>query len=80
MTRVVKTWPHNRARNPRAVVGKEVEILIQPDRAVSDRWKQLTSEHLKVLGSLKAGDTVAVEAFHFEGGHLTVVEGLRKVS
>ena len=77
---VKKTWPHNRARNPRTAVGKEIEILIQADRAVSDRWIQLTKEHFKVLSSLKPGDRVRVEAFHFSGGHLTVVEGLGKIS
>jgi len=80
VTRINKTWPQNRARNPRAAVGKEVEIIIQADRAVSERWIQLTREHFKVLGALKAGDRVAVEAFHFGGGNLTVVEGLKKLS
>jgi hypothetical protein len=80
VTRIKKTWPQNRAKNPGSAVGKEIEVLIQADRAVSDRWIQLTREHFKVLSSLKAGDRVTVEVFHFSGGHLTVVEGLRKIT
>jgi len=80
VTKVVKTWPQNRAPNARTVAGREVQVLIAADRAVSERWMALTKEHFKVLGTVKAGDRAVVEAFHFGGGHLTVVEQFRKLS
>jgi hypothetical protein len=80
VTRTGRTWTQNKAKNPRAAIGKEIEILIQADRGVTDRWKALVKKHLEVLGTLKPGDRVAVEAFHFGGNHLVVVEGLRKIT
>jgi len=75
-----KTWKQNRARNPRQAIGKEIEILIQAEHGVTDRWKQLVKKHLEVLGTLKAGDRVSVEAFDFGGGHLVVMEEFRKIT
>ena len=75
-----KTWKQNRAKNPRQAIGKEIEILIQAERNESERWKQLVKKHLEVLGTLKAGDRVSVEAFDFGGGHLVVMEELRKIT
>ena len=80
VTKTGKTWAQNKAKNPRDAIGKEIEILIQAERGVTDRWKQLVKEHLQVLGALKAGDRVTVEAFHFGGGHLVVMEELRKIN
>ena len=80
MTKTGKTWSHNKAKNPREAIGKEIEILIQAERGVTERWKNLVKEHLEVLGRLKAGDRVSVEAFHFDGGHLVVMEEFRKIS
>ena len=80
VTKTGKTWAKNKAKNPREAIGKEIEILIQAERGESDRWKKLVKEHLQVLGTLKAGDRVGVEAFHFGGGHLVVMEELRKIN
>ena len=80
VTKTGKTWTQNQAKNPRDAIGKEIEILIQAERGVTDRWKNLVKEHLQVLGTLKAGDRVTVEAFHFGGGHLVVMEELRKIT
>jgi len=80
VTKIGKTWAKNKASNPRQAIGKKIEILIQIERGESDRWRKLAREHLQVLGMLKPGDRVSVEAFHFGGGHLTVVEGLKKIN
>ena len=80
VTKITKIWSQSSAKNPRKVIGQEIEILIQAELAVTDRWKRLTKEHLQILASLKPGERVAVEAFHFKGDHLTVVEGLRKIT
>jgi len=80
VTKTGKTWAKNKAKNPREAIGKEIEILIRADRPLTDRGHKRFKEHLEVLGGLKAGDRVSVEAFHFGGNHLVVVEALKKIS
>ena len=70
--RVDKVWENNRADRPEASVGKELIINIRPDKELGDRF-------LDTLRSLETGVRVLVEAFHFEGKHLTVVEQLKKI-
>ena len=69
---VTKVWPQNKASNPQAAIGKEITIVIRPKSELGER-------HLQALRQLKPGDRAVVEAFHFEGNHLTVVEELKKV-
>jgi len=77
--KIGRTWRQSKAENPRVIVGKKVKIVIEPDRFSTDRWEQLVKQHLRVLGGLKTGDRVSVEAFHFGGGHLVVMEELREI-
>jgi hypothetical protein len=70
--RVDKVWESNRADNPEAAVGKELIITIREDEELSGRF-------LNTLRSLKTGQRVLVEAFHFEGNRLTVVEQLKRL-
>jgi hypothetical protein len=69
--KITRVWKQNKAKNPECIVGKEVPI---------DLWakSRLAEQHLKTLAELKAGDRVEVEAFHFGGDCLSVVEVLRK--
>ncbi len=69
--RVVKVWEDNRADNPEAAIGKELIITIRADEELGERF-------LHTLRTFEIGERVLVEAFHFEGNRLTVVEQLRK--
>jgi len=69
--KVVRVWKANRAERPRDAVGKALTLVVGDGRMAKD--------HLKVAGGLKVGDRVSVEAFHFGGEKLTIVEELRKV-
>jgi regulator of replication initiation timing len=69
--RVTKVWEHNRADKPEAAVGKELIITIRADDELSGRF-------LRTLRALEIGERVLVEAFHFEGNRLTVVEQLQR--
>ena len=77
--KIGRTWRQNKAENPKVIVGKKVKIVIEPDRFSTDRWEQLVKQHLRVLGGLKTGDRVSVEAFHFGGDHLVVMEELKEI-
>lgn len=68
---VTKVWPQSKASNPQAAVGKELSVVIRPESKLGER-------HMQTLRELKAGDRAIVEAFHFEGDNLTVVEALEK--
>jgi len=70
--RVDKVWESNKADRPEAAVGRELIINIREDDELSGRF-------LDTLRALETGQRVLVEAFHFEGNRLTVVEQLRKV-
>ncbi len=70
--KIDKVWESNRADRPEASVGKELIINIREDEELSERF-------LYTLQTLKTGERVLVEAFHFEGNRLTVVEQLKKV-
>ncbi len=70
--KVTKVWENNKADRPEAALGKDVIITIREDEELSGRF-------LRTLRSLKTGERVLVEAFHFEGNRLTVVEQLKKV-
>ena len=70
--KVTKVWENNRADRPEAAVGKDLIITIRADEELGGRF-------LRTLRTLKIGERVLVEAFHFEGNRLTVVEQLQKV-
>jgi len=69
--RVTKVWENNKADKPEAAVGKELIISIPADEEIGRPF-------LRTLRSLKIGEPVLVEAFHFEGNRLILVEQLRK--
>ena len=70
--RVTNVWQNNRADRPEAAVGRELIINIRADEEIGERF-------MNTLRTLKAGERIMVEVFHFEGNRLTVVEQLRKV-
>ena len=70
--KVTKVWESNRADRPEAALGKDVIVTIRADEELGGRF-------LRTLRTLKIGERVLVEAFHFEGNRLTVVEQLKKV-
>jgi len=70
--KVTNVWESNRADRPEAAVGKDLIITIRADEELGGRF-------LRTLRTLKIGERVLVEAFHFEGNRLTVVEQLQKV-
>jgi len=70
--RVVKVWESNRSDRPEVAVGRELIITIRENEELSGRF-------MNTLRSLKTGERVLVEAFHFEGNRLTVVEQLKKI-
>jgi len=69
---VTKVWENNRADRPEAAVGRDLMITIRADEELGGRF-------LRTLRTLKIGERVLVEAFHFDGNRLTVVEQLQKV-
>lgn len=69
--RVANVWEANRADNPKAAVGRELMITIRADEESGNRF-------LRTLRTLETGERVLVEAFHFEGNRLTVVEQLQR--
>jgi len=69
--KVTRVWKHNKAQNPQCIVGKKVEIGLWPR-------SRLVEQHRATLKTLKVGDRVVVEAFHFGGDELSVVEELKK--
>jgi regulator of replication initiation timing len=70
--KVDKVWESNRADRPEAAVGRDLIITIRADEELGERF-------LNTLRTLKIGERVLVEAFHFDGNRLTVVEQLKKV-
>jgi hypothetical protein len=68
--KVGEVWADNDADNPEAAVGKELIINIRGDEGAGERF-------LRTLRGLEIGQEVLVEAFHFGGDQLTVVEQLR---
>ncbi|MFB0554881.1 MAG: hypothetical protein ACETWQ_16370 [Phycisphaerae bacterium] len=69
--RVVQVWEDNKADNPEAAIDKELTIFIRADEELGERF-------LRTLQTFEIRERVLVEAFHFEGNRLTVVEQLRK--
>jgi len=69
--RVANIWEANRADRPEAAVGRELMITIRADEEGGNRF-------LRTLRTMDVGERVLVEAFHFEGNRLTVVEQLQK--
>ncbi len=69
--KVAKVWENNRADRPEAAVGKELIITIRADEELGERF-------LHTLRTFEIGERVLVEAFHFEGNRLTVVEQLQR--
>jgi len=69
--KVTKVWRQNEAKNPESIIGKEIEVSLW-------RESRLVERHAQTLAGLKKGDRVVVEAFHFQGDHLSIVEELRK--
>jgi len=72
LEKVDRVWEGNEAENPRAAIGKTMVVMIQLNQESAERFK-------RTLRSLEIGQKVLVEAFHFNGEHLTVVEQLRAV-
>ena len=70
---IIRVWKESKARDPQGCVGQQLAIL-------TDREKRPADKFLQTLKGLNAGDRVEVEAFHFGGNSLTVVECLRKAS
>jgi regulator of replication initiation timing len=70
--KVDRIWESNRADRPEAAVGKELIINIRED-------EELSSSFLDTLRALETGQRVLVEAFHFGGNSLVVVEQLKKM-
>ena len=70
--KVVRVWKANKASRPQDAVGKVLTLVVRADSRMGKR-------HLEIVGGLKVGDRVSVEAFHIEGNRLTLVEELRKV-
>ena len=70
--KVDRVWESNRADRPEAAVGKELIINIRED-------EELSSSFLDTLRTLETGQRVLVEAFHFGGNRLVVVEQLKKM-
>ncbi|MHC4244342.1 MAG: hypothetical protein ACYS3N_12785 [Planctomycetota bacterium] len=70
--RVINVWENNRADRPEAAVGKDLIITIRADEELGGRF-------LRTLRTLKIGERVLVEAFHFDDNRLTIVEQLQKV-
>ena len=69
--RVANVWEANRADRPEAAVGRELMITVRADEEGGNRF-------LRTLRTMNVGERVLVEAFHFEGNRLTVVEQLQK--
>ena len=70
---VNQVWKNNKAENPNAAISKVVPILIRAEQEGSQPF-------MRTLRAIRVGQKVQVEAFHFEGEHLTVVEQLRIVN
>jgi hypothetical protein len=70
--RVNQVWKNNKAENPDAAIGKVLLVVIRAEQEGGERF-------MRTLRELRVGQKVQVEAFHFEGEHLTVVEQLRIV-
>lgn len=70
--KVVRVWKQSKAEKPEEVIGEEVEVGLW-------RESRLAEQHRKTLATLKPGDKVDAEVFHFGGDHLSVVEELKKV-
>ena len=70
--RVDQVWKNNKAENPESAIGKVLTVLIRAEREGGERF-------MRTLRALRVGQKAQVEAFHFEGEHLTVVEQLRLI-
>jgi hypothetical protein len=70
--RVDEVWESNRADKPEAALGKELIVNIRAD-------DEFGGQALGTLKTLRTGHRVLVEAFHFGGDNLTVVEQLKKL-
>ena len=70
--RVNQVWKNNKAEHADAAIGKVLLVLIRAEQEGGERF-------MRTLRELRVGQEVQVEAFHFEGEHLTVVEQLRAV-
>ncbi len=64
-------WEHNKADNPKAAISKELAVIIRADEGRGEQF-------LRTLRNLEIGQKVKVEAFHYGGNRLTVVEQLEK--
>ncbi len=73
VTRILRTWEQNKAKDPKSAVGKSLKVELNPK---SDRFEQFRA----VLKELKVGDQVEVEAFPNEEGRLIVIEAFKKAA
>ncbi len=71
VTRILRTWEQNEAKDSKSAVGKTLKIELDPK---SRHFEQFT----KALKELQPGDQVQVEAFPNEEGRLIVIEALKK--
>ena len=71
--RITKVWKHNKAKDPKCIVGKTVPM---------DLYKKgrLYKKQLETMKTLKVGDRILCEPFHMEGEHLTIIEELKKIA
>ena len=72
VAQVKREWKQSKAASPESVVGKSVTISVW-------RKSRMLERHLRTLRTLRPGDRVEVEVFHFDGHTLGVVELLRKL-
>ena len=69
---VARVWDGNKAENPREAIGRTVVVTIRAEEGAGRRF-------LGTLRELEIGQKVLVEALHFGGEQLTVVEQLHAV-
>jgi beta-lactamase regulating signal transducer with metallopeptidase domain len=74
VARIERTWPQNKARNPRAAVGKTLRFELSPE------FPRLLDRHREFLGTIKHGDRIELEAFAIEGQKLVIVEELKRAA
>ena len=71
VTKILRTWPQNKAKDPQSAVGKSLKIELNPESRLAEEFKE-------VLKKLQRGDLVEVEAYPNDEGRLIVIEWLKK--
>lgn len=73
VSRVVRTWKNNEARDPKLLVGMTVPVAPSWRKGENGRW-QPAEQHLRFIKSVRIGESLTLELKHAEHEFFAILE------